>query len=163
MTTATYHVPDSPADPEAAALELIVRRRQATSDALGPHAWTERVAVRLVSGEPGGAYGYALTDDERNRSPMSTNPTANANYQDVALAARFVAALAAEDQPGWVAVIAEVRQSGRMEKLAVALGTRLVQVAGEFYDTDRQAILDEFAFDANAMANRERENHDGTQ
>lgn len=82
--------------------------------------------------------------------------TKGASYLDVALAARFAAALSAEDQPGWVAVIAEVRKSGRMEQFAIALATRLVQIAGEFYDTDRQAILDAFAFDANAMANRER-------
>ncbi|WP_029112660.1 hypothetical protein [Mycobacterium sp. URHB0044] len=94
---------------------------------------------------------------------MSSNPTARAKYQDVALAARLVAAISAEDQPGWVAVIAEARQSGRMEELALALGIRLVQVAGEFYDTDRQAILDAFAFDANGMANRERGNHDDAE
>lgn len=76
--------------------------------------------------------------------------------EDVAVAARLVSALAAEDQPGWAAVIAEVRQSGRMEELALTLATRVVQIAGEFYDTDRQKILDGFAFDACARARRTR-------
>ena len=83
---------------------------------------------------------------------MSSNPIADAKYQDVALAARLVAAISAEDQPGWSAVIAEVRHSGRAEELALALATRVVQIAGEFYDTDRQAFLDRFALDANGMA-----------
>jgi len=93
---------------------------------------------------------------------MTANPT-NPRYQDVALAARLVAAVSAEDQPGWSAVIAEVRESGRMEELALALATRVVQIAGEHFDTDRQAILDAFAFDANGMANRERGNHDDAE
>jgi hypothetical protein len=83
---------------------------------------------------------------ERN-TPMTTKPTAA--HQDVALAARLVAAISADDVPGWSAVIAEVRHSGRLEELAIALAVRHVQVAGEFYDTDRQAILDGHAFDAN--------------
>ena len=87
---------------------------------------------------------------------MSRNPTPNPLYQDVALAARLVSALAANDQPGWVAVIAEARASKRMEKLALALAIRHVQVCAEYYDTDRQAFLDGYAFDANGMANRER-------
>jgi hypothetical protein len=94
---------------------------------------------------------------------MSINPTANASYQDVALAARLVAAISADDTPGWSAVIAEVRHSGRMEELALALATRVVQIAGEHFDTDRQAHLDGFAFDANGMVNRERGNHDDTE
>lgn len=94
---------------------------------------------------------------------MSTNPTANPRCQDVALAARLVAAVSADDQPGWSAVIAEVRQSGRMEELALALATRVVQIAGEFYDTDRQAVLDGFALDANGMANQQRGNHDDAE
>jgi hypothetical protein len=91
---------------------------------------------------------------------MSTNPIANAGYQDVALAARLVAAISADDTPGWSAVIAEVRHSGRMEELALALATRVVQIAGEFYDTDRQAILDGFAFDACGRVNRARGSRD---
>jgi hypothetical protein len=82
--------------------------------------------------------------------------TKGASYVDVARAARFASALSAGDQAGWAAVIAEVRRAGRAEQFAIALGIRVVQIAGEFYDTDCQQILDEFAFDANAMANRER-------
>lgn len=86
--------------------------------------------------------------------------TSQASLDDVAAAARLVAAVSAEDQPGWAAVIAEVRQSGRMEELALTLATRVVQIAGEFYDTDRQAVLDGFAFDACGRANRARGDRD---
>lgn len=85
---------------------------------------------------------------------MSKTP--HARFEDVALAARLVAAVSAEDEPGWSAALAEVRQSGRMEELALTLATRVVQIAGEFYDTDRQAVLDGFAFDACGRARRAR-------
>jgi hypothetical protein len=73
---------------------------------------------------------------------MSINPTANPRHHDVALAARLVAAVSAEDQPGWSAVIAEVRHSGRMEELALALAVQAATLA-------EQATLDARAFDAN--------------
>lgn len=89
--------------------------------------------------------------------------TSQSSFDDVAAAARLVAAISAEDEPGWAAVIAEVRHSGRMEGLALALATRVVKIAGEFYDTDRQAFLDGFALDACGLANPQRENHDDAE
>ena len=71
---------------------------------------------------------------------MNTKPSAA--HQDVALAARLVAAVSADDQPGWSAVIAEVRESGRMEKLVLALAVQAATLA-------EQATLDARAFDAN--------------
>ena len=76
--------------------------------------------------------------------------------EDVARAGRLTSAISADDDPGWSAVIAEVRASGRMEQLAMTLATRIVAIAGEFYDTDRQAILDGFALEACARARRAR-------
>ena len=79
-----------------------------------------------------------------------------ASLDDVAAAARFVSAIRADDVPGWSAVIAEVRQSGRMEQLAVTLATRVLSIANEYYDVDTQKILDGFALDACARARRAR-------
>jgi hypothetical protein len=83
-----------------------------------------------------------------------------ASLDDVAAAARLVSAISAEDQPGWAAVIAEVRSAGRMEGVALALAVRHIEVCAEYYDTDRQKFLDGFAFDACGKANRARGDRD---
>jgi hypothetical protein len=85
-----------------------------------------------------------------------TDTVPGASYVDIARAARWAAAWKAGDQSGHLAVINEILRDGRWVGFAVAMGVRHVQVCDEFYDTDCQQILDEFAFDANAMANRER-------
>lgn len=77
-------------------------------------------------------------------------------YEDAARAARLVSALAAEDRAGVEAVLVDAKTDDRLVFLALALAIRHVQVCAEFYDTDMGKMLDEFAFDANAMANRER-------
>lgn len=77
-------------------------------------------------------------------------------YEDSARAARLVSALAAEDHAGVAAVLADTKSDGRLMNLVLALAIRHVHVCSEFYDVDMRKVLDEFAFDANAMANRER-------
>lgn len=79
-----------------------------------------------------------------------------ARYEDSARAARLVSALAAEDRDGVEAVLLDAKNDDRLVYLALALAIRHVQVCAEFYDVDMVKMLDEFAFDANAMANRER-------
>lgn len=70
----------------------------------------------------------------------------SASATDVARAARLVAAVSAGDDEGVATVIGEAK--GHMIGLVIAVATRHVQLAAEYYDTDRQAILDRFAFDA---------------
>ena len=45
-------------------------------------------------------------------------------------------------------ILREAQQQNGLVGLAIALAVRHVQVAGEFYDTDRQRILDRYAMDA---------------
>lgn len=82
--------------------------------------------------------------------------TSTPKYEDSARAARLVSALAAEDHAGVEAVLTDAKNDDRLVLLALALAIRHVQVCAEFYGTDMRKVLDEFAFDANAMANRER-------
>jgi hypothetical protein len=71
---------------------------------------------------------------------------------DVARAARLVAAISADDKPGVANVIREAQQDNSLVGVVLAMGARLVQIAGEYYDTDRQQILDIFAMDAMTYA-----------
>lgn len=71
---------------------------------------------------------------------------------DVARAARLAAAVSANDQDGVEAVIQEAHRRNGLIGLVLALATRHVQIAGEFYDTDRQQILDMHAMDAMTYA-----------
>ncbi|WP_099024708.1 hypothetical protein [Mycolicibacterium palauense] len=80
----------------------------------------------------------------------------DARFEDMARAARLVSALASQDHPGVGAVLREAKADGRLVQLALALALRHIQVCSEYYDVDTQQILDELAFDANAMAFRER-------
>ena len=75
---------------------------------------------------------------------MNTTPQP-ATFEDVALAARLVSAVSADDEPGWSAVIAEVRHSGRMEELALALA---VQAA---------TLTEQATLDANGALSRQGE------
>lgn len=68
--------------------------------------------------------------------------------QDVAAAAKLVAAVSADDQPGWVAVINEARRAGRLTELCLAAAAQCVSIAGEYYDVDVQTFLDRRAFEA---------------
>jgi hypothetical protein len=63
---------------------------------------------------------------------------------DVARAARFAAAVSAGDDEGAGAILRETQQQNGLVGLALALAVRHVQVAGQFYDSDRQQILDLF-------------------
>ena len=71
-----------------------------------------------------------------------------ASATDVARAARLVAAVSASDDSGAGAILDEARQQNGLLGLAIAIAVRHVQVAGEYYDTDRQQILDMYAMDA---------------
>lgn len=76
---------------------------------------------------------------------------------DVARAARIVAALAADDNDGALAIIqGTMRQDGPvgLAGLVLATATRLAAIAKEFYDTDCQKILDTFAMDAMIAAEK---------
>lgn len=77
-------------------------------------------------------------------------------YEDSARAARLVSAVAAEDRDGIEAVLLDAKNDDDRVYLALALAIRHVQVCAEFYGDDMHKMLDEFAFDANAMAHRER-------
>lgn len=79
-----------------------------------------------------------------------------AKFEDIARAARLVSAMAAGDRDGSTSVLVDAKTDDRLTQLATAIAIRHVQVCSEFYDTDMQKMLDEFAFDANAMAFRER-------
>lgn len=71
---------------------------------------------------------------------------------DTARAARLVSAMAANDQSGTQAVILEAKGDDRLVHLVLALALRHIQVCAEYYDTDMQAVLDEFAFTVNGLA-----------
>lgn len=78
------------------------------------------------------------------------------HYQDLARACRLASAVSARDTPGVQAVFAEASASGRMQHLALAAAIRLVQVATELH-SDGQGYLDDIAFDAITMTQRETE------
>jgi hypothetical protein len=67
---------------------------------------------------------------------------------DVARAARFASALSAEDETGATAILREAQQDNGLAGFSIALGVRLVQICSEYYDVDRQRILDMFAMEA---------------
>ncbi|KUH90632.1 hypothetical protein [Mycobacterium sp. IS-1556] len=76
---------------------------------------------------------------------------------DAARSARITAALAANDNDGAQAVIAEtMSQDGPvgLAGLVLATATRLAAIAKEFYDIDCQRILDMYAMEAIAFAEK---------
>lgn len=76
--------------------------------------------------------------------------------EDVAQAARLASAVAADDEPGWSAVIDEIRTSGRMREVLMAQTARHITICREYYDTDTEAIMNGYAFAALAQARRAR-------
>jgi len=72
----------------------------------------------------------------------------------VSRAAQLAAAVADGDLPRIPQLIAEARNDGEtgLEDLAYALAVRLVAVSREFYDTDLQRVLDEYAIAAMTAA-----------
>ena len=67
---------------------------------------------------------------------------------DVARAARLAAAVSANDPDSIAAVFREAKNANRLTEMALALAQRHVQICSEFYDTDRQTMLDMYALDA---------------
>lgn len=96
--------------------------------------------------------------DRPERNPSMTKPRDDhANLlDDTTRASRFVAALKAGDQDGYLASIGEAKRLDRITVFAIALGVRLVQVADELYGDDCQAQLDGWALDADWFAEREK-------
>lgn len=82
--------------------------------------------------------------------------TSNAALEDVALAARLASAVNAGDEPGWAAVINEIRAAGRMQEVLMAQTMRHTTICREYYDTDAEAVLNGHAFAAIAQARRAR-------
>jgi hypothetical protein len=72
----------------------------------------------------------------------------------VSRGAQLAAAIADGDLPRIPELIAEARNDGAtgLEDLAYALAVRVVGIAREFYDTDCQRILDEYAISAMTAA-----------
>lgn len=82
--------------------------------------------------------------------------TNNAALEHVALAARLASAVAADDEPGWAAVLNEIRAGGLMQEVLMAQTVRHITVCREYYDTDTEAVLNGHAFAAIAQARRAR-------
>jgi hypothetical protein len=86
---------------------------------------------------------------------MPTTPAEN--IEDTTRAARFVAAFAAGDHDGYIAVINDVQKGGksRLVGFATALGVRCAQLARELYGDTVQVELDGFALDASWLEEQE--------
>jgi hypothetical protein len=76
-------------------------------------------------------------------------------YGDVAAAARLVAAVNAGDTGGWVAILAEAAVRGRLGELCLATAAQCASLAGEYFDTDCQTMLDMRALDALSAAQQD--------
>jgi hypothetical protein len=75
---------------------------------------------------------------------------------DMAAAARLVAAVSANDAPGWMQVISEAVDRERLIELTMATAAVAASIASEYFDTDRQAMLDARAFEALEAASPDR-------
>lgn len=64
---------------------------------------------------------------------------------DVMLAAQLIAAVSADDVDRTIRVLDQVCDSGRLRELCIATAGQAVGLAGEYFDVDRQAMLDERA------------------
>ena len=73
-------------------------------------------------------------------------------YEDVAAAAALVAFTAAGDTGAWLRVIAEADRRGRLAELCLATAAQCASLAGEYFDTDCQTMLDMRALNALSAA-----------
>jgi hypothetical protein len=73
----------------------------------------------------------------------------SAAQEDVAAAAALIAAVSAGGD-SWVPIINAARVEDRLTRLCLATAAQCASIASEYYDTDRQMMLDMRAMDAMA-------------